>query len=98
MISFWSGSGNELYTGSTAGPAQKPVRRSSTTSLQGSDGTTHVFTSEELVQKLNSAMISLEFFKSATETLTKENQTLKEQLKQCQDVLEFEDDSEKDYT
>jgi hypothetical protein len=98
MISFWSGSGNEHYTTAAATPAQKPARRSSTTSLQGADGTTHVLTSEELVQKLNSALISLEFFKSATDTLSKENQALKAQLKQTQEIIEFDDDSRKDYT
>lgn len=91
MISFWSGSGNENYS---AHPT-KPVRRSS---IQSPDGTVLVLTTEELEQKLQATLNSLQIYKTAADSLMKENQELKLQLKQATDVLEFEDDPQKDYT
>jgi hypothetical protein len=94
MISFWSGSGNEHY--SAAAAAQKPARRSSI--VLSPDGIAQLLTPEELVLKLTAALNSLEIYKSASDSLMRENQELRLQLKQAQDVLEFEDDPQKDYT
>jgi hypothetical protein len=94
MISFWSGSGNENY--SAAAATQKPVRRSSV--VISPDGVPVLLTPEELVLKLTAAMNSLEIYKTASDSLMRENQELKMRLKEIQDVLEFEDSPEKDYT
>lgn len=92
MISFWSGSGNENYSANSS----KPVRRRS--SIQAPDGTIIVLTPEEVEERLQAALNSLEVYKTKAEDLMKENQELKLRLQEVQEVLEFDDDPEKDYT
>ena len=90
MISFWSGSGNESYfnTPSKPPPKNNTIESDSLSNLS----------KEELMERYQSLLESVEVYKLATNVLMKENQELKLKVLLLENDVEIEENEAKDFT